>query len=110
MLVDVVELNYHGSRIPREYRKGLPCVRGRISVERLLSHQALDNAPVHAHIVPPRLEPLYGVKLRYWRGQHLVLVGNQRTAIPGKRAETSYEQVWWCRIVTDQVPSAPDPS
>lgn len=99
MLVDVVELNYHGARIPREDRKGLPSVRGRISVERLLSHQALDNAPVHAHIVPPLLEPLYGVKLRYWRGLNIVLVGSQRTAVPGKRAATNFEQVWWCRIV-----------
>lgn len=67
MLIDVVELNDHGVRIPREHRRGLPCVRGRISVEHLLSHQNFGNALVHAHIVPPCLEPLYGVKLRYWR-------------------------------------------
>lgn len=52
MLIDVVELNYHGVRIPREHRRGLPCVRGRISVEHLLSHQNFGNALVHAHIVP----------------------------------------------------------
>ena len=110
MLVDVVELNCRGVRVPREHRKGLVPVRGRVVVDRLLSHQGLDKAPVHAHLHPPRLEPLYRVKLRYWRGQHLVLVGEQRTALPGKRAETSFEQVWWCRIVTGPEPRAPDPS
>lgn len=100
MLVDVVELNYLGRRIPRHERAGLPVTRGQISVAKLWTHDAVDNAPVHAHIAPPRLEPLYSVKLRYWRGRHLVLVGQQAAPIPKRsKAVGKFEQVWWCRIV-----------
>lgn len=72
----------------------------RIRVERLWTHDQLDQAPVHAHLDPPRLEPLYNVRLRYWRGCNLVLQGVQRAAA-GRQSEATYEQVWWCRVLVD---------
>lgn len=101
MQVDVVELNHLGQRIPRDQRQGLPVFRGELSIERMWPHQNLDRAPVHAHLVPPRMEPLYNVKLQYWRGRNVVLAGMQRAPLPGRKAEGSFEQVWWCRLVLD---------
>jgi hypothetical protein len=107
MLVDVIELNYMGRRIPKRERGGLPVTRGDLSVDKLWTHDRIDNAPVHALLVPPRLEPLYSVKLRYWRGRTLVLVGEQYAPDP-KRTKSAgrFDQVWLCKIVTEDQAAA----
>jgi hypothetical protein len=102
MLVDVKELNYLGGRIPRHERGGLPVTRGELSIGKMWTHDGLDNAPVHAQLLPPKLEPLYSVKLRYWRGRTLVLVGEQYAPLPKRsRAAGRFPQVWLCKLVTE---------
>lgn len=111
VLVDVVELYEHGLKRPRaEVRASAP-IRGRLSIDRLLSDQCLDRPPVHAHLVPFGLEPLYRCRVEYWRGRNVVLSGEQHSEVPGrKRATARYVQWWWCKIVTDPSPPAPQPS
>lgn len=106
MLVEVIELYWHGEKLSRDARRQLSPVRGELSVDRLWTHSGIEDAPVHAHLVPPRLEPLYRVKLRYWRGRNVVLSGQQRAALPGRRAEAPFEQWWWCKIITDPLQPA----
>ncbi len=101
MFVDVIELNYRGGRIPKHERGGLPVTRGTIHIDKLWTHDRLEKAPVHAYLTPPSLEPLYGAKVRYWRGRTVVLVGQQRLGNAKRKSETSYEQVWLCRILTE---------
>lgn len=110
LLVDVVELYAHGRKRPREEVRAMPPVRGRLSIDRMLYDQSLDRPPVHAHLVPFKLEPLYRCRVEYWRGRNVVLSGQQMAEVPGrKRATARYEQWWWCRIVTDASPQAAGP-
>lgn len=106
MLVDVIELRQGDqARDPAAVRATVP-VRGQVSIDRLLSHQHMDRAPVHADIRPMVLETLYAARIEYWRGLNIVLAGRQRQQIPGrKRAEAVFEQRWWLRLVLD--PSEP---
>lgn len=106
MLADIIELRRADSARPRdEVRASVPA-RVTMSVDRFWTDAGLDRAPVHAFVTPMCLEPLYDVRLRYWRGLNIVLTGRQRQPVPGRRqAERLFDQVWWCRIVTD--PSIP---
>lgn len=87
MLVDVVELYEHGLRRPREdVRASLP-VRAELSIDRMLTDQGLDRPMVHAHLVPFSLEPLYRCRVEYWRGRNVVLSGEQRAEVAGRKTE-----------------------
>lgn len=101
MLVDVVELYKHGVKRPRAEVRSSPPVRGRLSIDRMLTDQGLSRPHVHAHLVPFVLEPLYRCRVEYWRGRNVVLSGQQLDDVPGRKRSTArYEQWWWCKIVT----------
>lgn len=108
MLVEVLELYWQGSKLSRDARRQLRPVRGRLTVDRRWTHDGLDSAPLYADIAPFQLETLCQVKLRFWRGRNVVLSGQQRGPVPThKKAETYYEQWWWCRILSDAEPPVP---
>lgn len=108
MLVEVIELYWQGSKLSRDARRQVKPVRGVLTVDRRWTHRDLESAPLYADLRPFQLETLCQVKLRYWRGRHVVLSGNQIGPVPGhKSAKTYYEQWWWCRFVNDPVPPAP---
>lgn len=102
MLVDVVELNAHGRRLPREQWRAAWPVRGELVMNKPLSWHNLDpdHAPISASLYPPgQLEDLWKAKLVYLRRGSLVIMGTQRK-------EGRYEpQVWWCRIVKEDPPA-----
>lgn len=102
MLVDVVELYRHGVKRPRAEVRACAPVRGRMSIDRMLSDQGMARPHVHAHLVPFSLEPLYQCRVEYWRGRNVVLSGLQIDEVPGRKRSTArYEQWWWCRLVLD---------
>lgn len=106
MLVDVLELYFQDEKLSRCARRQATPVRCTITVDRMWSDRDLEDAPVHANVVPPRLEPLYGARMRYWKGRNVVLSGRQRGLVKGtKNTLAPQQQWWWCQIVMD--PSIP---
>lgn len=101
MLVDVIELNRLGRRLPRAERLALVPVRAVITIDRMWTDRERDEAPVHATLERYPLEPLYNVKIKYWRRRDIVLMGQQHTALPKRGAHARFEQWWWCRIVVE---------
>lgn len=121
MLFDVVELYRWGSRRPREEVRGSTPVRAELDLDRLWSWDNIERqrAPVHAHLSPCVLEPLYQARVVYMRKHHVLIYGQQRALAPGSRKrEALYEQMWWCRLVragmpdleaSERQPAAPRP-
>lgn len=103
MLVDVIELNRFGVRIPRAERQGLMPVRASITIDRMWSDRDREEAPVHASLERHPLEPLYNCRVKYWRRRSLVLVGQQYADLPRRNTRGRFEQVWWVRIVGAQL-------
>lgn len=106
MLVDVVELDWHG--LPRDKAEVLASapVRGQLRIECLWTDRDLDRPRVHADLMPFQLETLYSVRVERWRGLHLLLSGWQRQPAAGRQGGTGrFPQRWWVRLVLD--PSRP---
>lgn len=102
MLVDVVELDWHG--LPKDRAEVLAAtpVRAHLSAERLWSDEGLDRAPVHADLRPMLLETLYSARLRRWKGVNIVIEGWQRQPAKGRQTGgAKFPQRWWVRIVLD---------
>lgn len=99
MLVDVVELNYEGKRLPREvWRYSVP-VRAELSMLKYFSWHGHENAPVFATLTPYRLESLDRAKVLHMAKRSIVIMGQQR------HRGANFEQVWWCRFVAIHTPS-----
>jgi hypothetical protein len=110
MLVDIIELRHCDHARDRDAVRATVPVRVTIDIDRFWTHENLDRPKVHASVHPMVLEPLYDVRIRYWRRVNIVLTGRQRQAVPGRKSsEAMYEQTWWCRLVLDPTvpPMAP---
>lgn len=106
MLVDVLELYWQDQKLSRDTRRQMLPVRCMITVDRMWSDRDVEEAPVHAHVMPPKLEPLYSAQMRYWKGRNVVLSGRQRGLVAGTKGTLApQQQWWWCQIVLD--PSVP---
>lgn len=102
MLVDIVELDWHGHPLPRDEVLAAVPVRGQISLDCLWTDRDLDRPKVHADIRPFQLETLYSASVRRWKGSSLVLAGWQRQQAPGKQTGgAKFPQRWWVRVVLD---------
>jgi hypothetical protein len=102
MLVDVVELDWHGQPRPREEVLAAAPVRGCIQLDCLWTDRDLDRPKVHADIRPFQLETLYSARIERWRGVHLVLSGWQRQDAKGRQTGGGkFPQRWWVRLVLD---------
>lgn len=97
MLVDVVELNVQGKRLPRDVWKHAQPIRGELAMLNYFSWHGHENAPVFATLQPYVLESLDKAKVLHMAKRSIVIIGDQRYR--GAR----FEQVWWCRFV---VPAA----
>jgi hypothetical protein len=102
MLVDVVELDWHGRARERNNVLAAVPVRGHLQMECLWSDRDLDRPRVHADLMPYRLETLYSARVERWRGLHLVLAGWQRQEAAGRQTGGGrFPQRWWVRLVLD---------
>ncbi len=94
MLVDLVELNHGGQRLPREVWRAAVPIRGELSVLRYMSWHGHEGAPVFAALRPFGLvADLCTARIWHLSGHSMVLGGQQR--VDGR----TDEQVWWCRFV-----------
>lgn len=102
MQVDVVELFCLGVRRPRDEVRAAVPLRAELDLDRLWTWGSVERqrAPVHAHLSPMVLEPLYKARVVFMRRQHILIWGMQRAINPRSRfKEELYEQMWWCRLV-----------
>ncbi|HEY1131468.1 MAG TPA: hypothetical protein VGF12_18825 [Roseateles sp.] len=94
MVVDLVELNHAGRRLPREVWRAAVPIRGELSVLKYMSWHGHKGGPVFAAL---RAQGLVAdlSKARIWHmsGRSTLLSGQQRT-----QGRTD-DQVCWCRFV-----------
>jgi hypothetical protein len=77
-------------------------VRAELNIERQWTHREIERAHVHAHLHPPRLESLWRASVVYCRGRNIVIQGQQRAESWKRNTETTYGQMWWCKIVQQE--------
>lgn len=94
MLVDLVELNHAGKRLPRDVWRSARPIRGELSVLKYMSWHGHEGGPVFAALRPFGLvEDLSRARIWHLSGRSMVLGGEQR-----QEGQTC-DQVWWCRFV-----------
>ncbi len=95
MLVDVVELNYRGKRLPREVWRSAVPVRGELAILKYMSWHGHEGGPVQATLRPyGLLEGLNKARVLHLWGRNMVIGGEQRAL------GMVNDQLWWCRMVS----------